>query len=163
MADASGISFMSSVCTQNKYSVLMDRGFLNNLQVMAHELGHGLGAGHDGDQQILNGVAQPVCPMSNNNLMAPGWSWSSPTISNIDLFSNCSISEFKYNLLNPQLTGLSSNAQCLANVPTDVPVEVSAFSNRTLWTADEQCKFIFGPNATFCPVSRFFFQLIQSS
>ena len=47
-------------------------------------------------------------------------------------------------------SGLSSNAQCLGNVPISLPIDTTTL-NKMVYTADEQCKFIFGPNATFCP------------
>jgi hypothetical protein len=49
----------------------------------------------------------------------------------------------------------SSNGQCLTNIPTDLPIE-TAFVNLnltgTFWSPDDQCRMIYGANASFCHV-----------
>jgi hypothetical protein len=57
---------------------------------MAHELGHNLGAPHDGNH----------CPYQDNHLMAPGWDFGATNIVNMKTFSKCSIEYMKANLLN---------------------------------------------------------------
>jgi hypothetical protein len=52
---------------------------------MAHELGHNLGAPHDGKN----------CQGQDNYLMTPGWNFSETNSVNMKTFSKCSISEKK--------------------------------------------------------------------
>ena len=38
-AEITGLSFLSQICTKNKYSIIEEEGF-NNIQNAAHELAH---------------------------------------------------------------------------------------------------------------------------
>jgi len=52
----------------------------------------------------------------------------------------------------------------LANVPTTTPVEVSWVGNTfpgQIWTADDQCKMIYGSGASFCPVLLQYFFILS--
>ena len=75
---------------------------------------------------------------------------------NLLKFSRCSIEQFKLALLNNELNGASKMAQCLINVPAVSTAEesfVKDFLPGQIWTADDQCKMIYGPKASFCQVS----------
>ena len=53
------------------------------------------------------------------------------------------------------LSGASTSAQCLLNTPTNLPVETSYVGLTypgQIWTANDQCKQIYGQNSSFCPV-----------
>ena len=53
------------------------------------------------------------------------------------------------------LSGLSSQAGCLANLPTTLEPEntwADAYDPGQLWSPDDQCKMMYGQNASFCQV-----------
>jgi hypothetical protein len=89
------------ICGPYRYSLLEFNGF-NEVQNSAHELGHTLGAAHDGtvynDNDIYIDAA--TCSMSANNIMTPavGAFFSANAMY---YFSNCSINAFKNTLLTP--------------------------------------------------------------
>jgi hypothetical protein len=65
-------------------------------------------------------------------------------------FSNCSIAQFKKVLLTSN-GEVADNAQCLKNVPLNLEIETGYFKtlfSGQLWTADDQCRLIIGPNST---------------
>ena len=85
------------ICGPNRYSILEFNGF-NEVQNSAHELGHILGAAHDGT--VYNNINASSCPMSANNIMTPaiGAFYNAQAMY---YFSNCSINAFKNTLLSP--------------------------------------------------------------
>lgn len=56
------------------------------------------------------------------------------------------------------IRAVSSIGQCLTNIPASLPNEV-IFSEQTnpgqIWTADDQCKMMYGASASFCTVNMF--------
>ena len=151
-----GVSSTASVCTDNSLALVSESGSLANLAVLARELGRSLGSVYDGQAFSLNGVAQLPCPASDNFAMSSNWNFDLASIRNINSFSTCSIRQFKAFILNAQLNGLSTQASlCLGNVPASSPLEQAALrsSSKSVWTVDEQCKYIFGQNASYCAVN----------
>ena len=49
-------------------------------------------------------------------------------------------------------SALRTGLECLANVPTQLPTETTLVRKR-IYSPTDQCKFIFGQNASYCPVS----------
>ena len=112
---------------------------------MAHELGHNLGSDHDGEAGIYTN-----CSSSDGFIMAP-------TVKlglNTNKFSSCSIQAIKSYILNDAFA--SFDVQCLAET-TNSSIDNETLNKDTvlgtLWDYDEQCKIIFGKNASFCKVS----------
>ena len=83
--------------SNQKYSIIEFNGF-NEIQNTAHELGHILGAVHDGT--FFSGIDAKSCPASRNNIMAPSVG-SSNDAKAMYSFSDCSIEAFKNTLLTP--------------------------------------------------------------
>ncbi len=100
--DTAGIAALSGVCnTENGVSITSGGTFYSGL-VMAHEIGHNLGATHDGEG---------VCPTTPQTYLM------SPTINGSSEFSQCSLDSMR-----PLIDG----AACIApGIAADVAVELS--------------------------------------
>ena len=85
------------ICSNQQYSIMEFNGF-NEIQNTAHELGHILGAVHDGT--FFQGIDARSCPASSNNIMTPKvGTFFKPNA--MYFFSECSIEAFKNTLLTP--------------------------------------------------------------
>lgn len=142
-----GFASIGTICSQFKYSLCEDiGGFINSL-VIAHEIGHGLGAFHDG---IIGSTDR--CPINNKDIMSPSIGGGSSY-----RFSSCSISMFKSTLLTSNLNSVASNAQCLLNKAKET-AEVSRIADTLpgeFYSPDDTCRMIYGPEASFCRVRLF--------
>jgi hypothetical protein len=90
-------------------------------------------------------TTEPIRDANNRNLLR---------------FSSCSIKKFKTTLLTDDKSSVSFKGSCLQNSPEQVPSEVSQTDYHypgQIWTADDQCKLVYGQNSTFCRVSIVFF------
>ena len=83
------------ICSNQKYSIMEFNGF-NEIQNGAHELGHILGAVHDGTAN--EGINAIACISDRNNIMTlrVGRFYDAKAMY---YFSECSIEEFKNTLL----------------------------------------------------------------
>ncbi len=119
--------------------------------IVAHELGHNLGAVHDG----LWGESSSACPESDNFIMTPGLGTFRKNLDNLFRFSTCSLNAFKAVLLTENKKSVSERAACLVNNPSigakDVFNTYNKLPGQSL-TADDQCKMIYGKTASFCHV-----------
>ena len=81
------------ISSANKYAIVEYMGF-NQIQNAAHELGHSLGAIHDGTANAL------ACSARSNYIMTPA-AGAFKSFNNLYylIFSNCSVNAFKYTLL----------------------------------------------------------------
>ncbi|KAH9489510.1 hypothetical protein Btru_046924 [Bulinus truncatus] len=128
------MAYMNAVCDQSSsVSIVADRGDFQCVKVATHELAHSLGANHDGDKQTKS------CPPSGNYVMSPQPSHEKQVLKNAFYFSPCSIRDIK------------PTSSC---VKSDPPVYYSYDLRRLppghLYTADMQCKLIFGKKSGFC-------------
>lgn len=111
---------------------------------MAHELGHNLGSDHDGEAGIYKN-----CTANDGYIMAP-------TVKiglNTNKFSSCSIQAIKSFIVNDGLPFF--DVQCLAETKNDSIYNETLTKGTVLgelWNPDEQCKIVFGNNASFCKV-----------
>ncbi|XP_052249846.1 A disintegrin and metalloproteinase with thrombospondin motifs 7-like [Dreissena polymorpha] len=90
-----GISNMNGVCTDNRVSINEDEDYYTTTSVAAHELGHNLGAHHDGEKDDATASA---CPPADKFIMVPAVSSFSPGVAytvNPWRFSTCSVKQFK--------------------------------------------------------------------
>ncbi len=97
------------------------------------------------------------CPGSDSYLMST--QISENNLVNLYKFSPCSINQFKYSLLKFDRRSVSMLGKCLANNPTvDEEIKSLKIDNKLLpgqaFTADDQCKMIFGSTASFCHVKK---------
>jgi len=85
-------------------------------------------------------TAEPLRDATNRNLLR---------------FSSCSIKKLKSTLLTDDKSSFSFKGICLQNQPEQVPTEVAQTDYHypgQIWTPEDQCRLVYGPNATFCRV-----------
>ncbi|XP_025104189.1 A disintegrin and metalloproteinase with thrombospondin motifs 3-like isoform X2 [Pomacea canaliculata] len=136
-----GKAYMASICDiQNGFSIsiVADEGDFQCIKIAAHELGHSLGALHDGDP------GADACSPQGNYIMAP-YSGNSPDkLRNAFRFSPCSIS-WMYTTLR------SEKADCVrdkANV--FYSYDLAKAPPGLIISLDQHCQMVYGPKATFC-------------
>ncbi|KAL3875288.1 hypothetical protein ACJMK2_038210 [Sinanodonta woodiana] len=144
-----GYSYTRSVCDNcYKASIVKTSDYMLTVLTAAHELGHNLGADHDGEGEGL------ACRADDNFLMSPTahlFQESKRYFRNPWVFSNCSVESFKRTL--PGKT-------CLTNVG-------EFYDGDEFWTfmqalpgevfsSNEQCEFALGHGSRFCGVCTFF-------
>ncbi|WP_150910726.1 M12 family metallo-peptidase [Marinobacter halotolerans] len=106
-----GVAYVGSVCNSFGFASGVTNAFNSNATtavVIAHEIGHNLGSGHDGTGSSDNG-----CPVSGK-IMSPSVSGSASE------FSSCSFEQ-----ISSQISALSSVEQCF-NFPADAGIAALA-------------------------------------
>ncbi|XP_046380163.2 hemorrhagic metalloproteinase-disintegrin-like kaouthiagin isoform X1 [Haliotis rufescens] len=136
-----GYAFVGSTCTDDSVSVIeesTDR-FAGTSATAAHELGHNLGAEHDGTNNI--------CWKDEKFLMWP--SLTSVNVFHVWEFSHCSVAYFKHHLGN--LVDTAAGFKCLSEAaePTDV-FDVAGKRHGQELTIAEQCELGLGAGSTIC-------------
>lgn len=134
----SGMAYIGTICkTADGYacSIIQEDGGLSSVSTAVHEMGHGLGAKHDGEGS--NGA----CPATRNYIMAPGNSPDKEFLKNFFLFSPCTIREFKSVLS-------SEDGECLFDSVAD---KMSVLPGQMM-SPDAQCKDVFGQDSGLCNV-----------
>ncbi|KAK3579985.1 hypothetical protein CHS0354_025306 [Potamilus streckersoni] len=146
MCDGNRISNVGGVCDLGRrFSIIEASDYSLTVRTAAHELGHGLGAVHDGE-----GVAS-ACKPSDLFLMAPEMylpNRRSRYTRNPWLFSYCSLASFKTILIAKdcvKVKGIVYNEQEWMNYTMNQPGEV--------YSLNEQCSIINGPKSRFWGVS----------
>ena len=143
-SSVTGYAFVSSMCTTHSQSIVEDKFNFLMISVASHELGHSLGAAHDGtgntcrdnDSYIMSSVAMP---QSNALTAANPWK-----------FSSCSTSYFKSYI--DSLT--TRNQQCLTTLSPYYDPNFLASERQRLpgqiYDADQQCVNMAGDGADMC-------------
>jgi hypothetical protein len=143
---ANGVTYFSGIC-RNRFSIVEEVGGFSSVGTVTHELGHNLGANHDG---IVN--LSEECSADSNYIMTPNIGLNQNDLYNLQHFSLCSKRQIKELLLTNN-THVSGEAQCLFKLPVEnllLENQVNGTLPGQLWSADEQCKMIYGKTATFC-------------
>jgi len=124
--------------------------------VAAHELGHNLGAHHDGSTTNNGGdIYSQNCNPADNYLMTPSLgSYQNNLLNNLKL-SSCSVLSIKSIILSSTYTSVASNAACLTNVVSTQPTDYltqNVLPGQYL-TANDQCNQVYG--GPLCQVNIF--------
>ncbi|KAL3875182.1 hypothetical protein ACJMK2_038109 [Sinanodonta woodiana] len=141
----SGYSYTRSVCDDcHKVSIVKTRDYMFTVLTAAHELGHNLGANHDGEKEGAACRADDFFLMSPHD---PVFRESKPYSRNPWIFSNCSVESFKRAL--PDKTCLFNVGQYYdqhewSTFMLALPGEVFSYN--------DQCEFALGHGSRFCGV-----------
>ncbi|KAL3856270.1 hypothetical protein ACJMK2_011044, partial [Sinanodonta woodiana] len=139
-----GRSFTGHVCDIGRRTSIVQAGdYFRTVSTAAHELGHNLGAVHDGEETAVD------CPAEDKYIMSPKYpEFQTDTYSrNPWLFSKCSVKDMKRTLKRKtcvsNIGGIYDKEEWTKNVMR-LPGEV--------YDPSQQCKLIKGPNSDFCGV-----------
>ncbi|KAI8781301.1 A disintegrin and metalloproteinase with thrombospondin motifs 5, partial [Biomphalaria glabrata] len=145
-----GLAYTATLCAGNEmqFSVVEDLGGYQTVETAAHELGHGLGARHDGDGNS--------CPSTDRYIMA-GSSYAVTDSNRLNpwRFSQCSIqamtSHIKTNLAKP------NGKRCLIQseaIVSSLP-DVSQYLPGEVYSPDQQCRNQYGNESRYCRGTEF--------
>ncbi|XP_067650833.1 metalloprotease mig-17-like [Haliotis asinina] len=129
-----GLAYVDSLCLSFSASVNENLFVGHEGKVAAHELGHSIGAFHDGqegcdDRDVFIMAAFIITPDRIPDSL----------LENAYRFSPCSIAKFNTSLRSASCTHQDSSSTNIHNGPAG-----------QLFNADEQCRVIYGSNSSFC-------------
>ncbi|XP_045187129.1 metalloprotease mig-17-like isoform X2 [Mercenaria mercenaria] len=138
-----GLAFVGTMCDTvegKSSSIVQDIGDFKSAGVITHELGHSLGATHDGE-----GINK-ICPADKNYIMAPQNAHEQNVSRNVFYFSQCSMRQLKHFIM-------SSKAKCLLNVPRDTTShDLIKKPPGKMFDKNDQCRMAFGSSSMFCEI-----------
>ncbi|XP_063418817.1 A disintegrin and metalloproteinase with thrombospondin motifs 7-like [Mytilus trossulus] len=142
-----GLAFIGSLCRPNgdSVSIVEDNGGFQNVGTAAHELGHSLGALHDGEKN--------ECQSSDRYVMATSTNQTIPVEKRINQwqFSRCSIEYFRSFISDL----MSKGATCLTESFKDARVVDSKNMPGQVFTPNQQCQQIWGNQSYICQGTEF--------
>ena len=142
----SGYAYVGGACVRNTYlkkissvALVEDSGGYSGVVVTAHEIGHLLGAVHDGDTSpsYLRGPGAKSCPWTAGYIMS-----DLRHTSRGQLWSDCSVKQIKYFLS-------TRTAQCLYNVPRSHEYTLPGDKILPAISLDDQCRKDRGTRACY--------------
>ncbi|XP_060081675.1 metalloprotease mig-17-like [Ylistrum balloti] len=134
-----GLAYIGTVCRSlegKSSSVVYDNGDFLAVGIATHELGHSLGATHDGDR--LNSA----CSADMDNIMSPRQSINGKATTSMFYFSECSIKQMA--------SHLQSRRRCLTSGTREANIQSNSISPGSIYGLTKQCQMVFGPQSDFC-------------
>ncbi|XP_046380184.2 uncharacterized protein LOC124151650 isoform X4 [Haliotis rufescens] len=140
----SGLAYISTMCRSDGRSISLveDVGGFQCVDTAAHELGHGLGAKHDGDGNNCK---------ANDRFIMSGGSYKTNTENerNPWFFSTCSVDYFR--TLISSLSRTSNGIQCLTSaLPVESVPDIGSVNPGQLYNPDQQCQMTHGARSRLC-------------
>ncbi|XP_045170461.2 zinc metalloproteinase/disintegrin-like [Mercenaria mercenaria] len=129
-----GLSSVGDICLANRQSVIEDKFGEDVSLTAAHELGHNLGADHDGQHEF--------CLEEDGYIMSPVIRHDKPSHRNHWKFSACSQYYFFRNINDLNRLGLN----CMSTRGNDINL-LSEYNNKLpgqIYGPDEQCEYMYG-------------------
>ncbi|XP_064596632.1 A disintegrin and metalloproteinase with thrombospondin motifs 1-like [Liolophura sinensis] len=139
-----GLAEVGTICTDLSVSAVENTFDFVGALVSAHELGHSLGARHDGEGNI--------CNSEDGFIMAATINPGNPAIGvNPWAFSACSIQDFRriVDKLNSLMSRENNNCLLVRNVG-DAPITPPSEALGLFYSVDKQCELSFGTGFYFC-------------
>ncbi|KAK3600130.1 hypothetical protein CHS0354_009266 [Potamilus streckersoni] len=139
------MAYMHGVCDPGLRTLVIEaKYYQRTVYTAAHELGHSLGAAHDGEKDAI------ACKSEDNFLMAnrtPHLTKDRPYVRNMWFFSNCSVESFRKTL---------RTKQCVKTAGAVFSIdEWNAFMNKQpgdVFTPQEQCVLTYGSGSMYIGV-----------
>ncbi|KAL3888135.1 hypothetical protein ACJMK2_000515, partial [Sinanodonta woodiana] len=138
-----GYSPIGGICEMgNRISVIRQRDYFWTISTAAHELGHNLGAVHDGEGEAIACNSSDFFILSDQEIQfSPDKTYSR----NPWLFSICSVESFKKTLKHRDC---ARNAGVVYD-PTELMTYMKTMPGQ-VYTNDRQCEFFRGRGSTYC-------------
>ncbi|GAB1598405.1 A disintegrin and metalloproteinase with thrombospondin motifs 16-like [Argonauta hians] len=134
-----GIAYVGEVCDKTRsVSIIHDEGKYQSAGVAAHELGHSLGAFHDGYMD------NAPCPAEHNYIMTPVEQSNVDGKLNYMYLSQCSIKQISQVLSK-------ATSECVFDKPVKLlEYNLQAKPPGRRFTPDQQCSMVFGEKWKLC-------------
>ncbi|CAC5368031.1 unnamed protein product [Mytilus coruscus] len=136
-----GYAYVGAICSQSSQSIMEESDDYSMITVAAHELGHSLGASHDGEGNSCRKDAYFIMAATNQPSMGNPNPWR---------FSSCSVDYFHQTIRRLD----SKRKNCLTSFgPQYNPNEIVPYLSKLpgeLYTADEQCQSRNGAKSSLC-------------
>lgn len=136
-----GYAYVGAICSQSSQSIMEESDDYSMITVAAHELGHSLGASHDGEGNSCRKDAYFIMAATNQPSMGNPNPWR---------FSSCSVDYFHKTIRRLD----SKRKNCLTSFgPQYNPNEIVPYLSKLpgeLYTADEQCQSRNGDKSSLC-------------
>ncbi|XP_052079211.1 uncharacterized protein LOC127717564 isoform X2 [Mytilus californianus] len=136
-----GYAYVGAICSQSSQSIMEESDDYSMITVAAHELGHSLGASHDGEGNSCRLDAYFIMAATNQPSMGNPNPWR---------FSSCSVDYFHQTIRRLD----SKRKNCLTSFgPQYNPNEIVPYLSKLpgeLYTADEQCQSRNGDKSSLC-------------
>uniref|UniRef100_A0A1I7XLQ8 beta-N-acetylhexosaminidase n=1 Tax=Heterorhabditis bacteriophora TaxID=37862 RepID=A0A1I7XLQ8_HETBA len=149
-----GMAYVGAICKFGESSsVVEDIGAAATALIAAHELGHSLGAFHDGN------VESQECHSGQNYLMASTVSGTEDDrlFANSRIMSSCSIQSIEKNLVKPTIRCVYKQKSGDRRLKKKSLLEGGLKRKPgEMFTIHQQCQIAFGPHYGVCPNKEYF-------